>query len=169
MATVEDKLDPESPFLAEENGSEPSTKSEANNEVSEMGMLISDADDTKDGDGELVTFPESSHSFLFTEPIKSVPFFCSLLIAGLSYACLIIALVDNTKSISVPENVSSSVRAAQYMGKFLSYLFYLFLYHHINVLCLLTRRVFLRLHSYPHRSIDGGRNSNCYILTQNNI
>eukprot|EP00573_Skeletonema_grethae_P005086 CAMPEP_0201694854 /NCGR_PEP_ID=MMETSP0578-20130828/6977_1 /ASSEMBLY_ACC=CAM_ASM_000663 /TAXON_ID=267565 /ORGANISM="Skeletonema grethea, Strain CCMP 1804" /LENGTH=79 /DNA_ID=CAMNT_0048180587 /DNA_START=54 /DNA_END=289 /DNA_ORIENTATION=+ len=67
--------DPESPIFSDgnendfdenENGQE-STKSGATNTAAEMGMLISDTDDAKDGVGEEITFPESSHSFLFTE------------------------------------------------------------------------------------------------------
>mmetsp|Transcript_9587 Transcript_9587/g.16316 ORF Transcript_9587/g.16316 Transcript_9587/m.16316 type:complete len:607 (-) Transcript_9587:340-2160(-) len=109
--------DPESPGFNEnsfnENGQE--TPPQTINTVAEMGMLINGTDDAKDGGGNEINFPESSHSFLFTEPVKSIPFVFSLLIACMTYACLCIALFDNANK-DVPVNVSSCVRAAQYMG-----------------------------------------------------
>ena len=119
--------DPESPGFNEksfneksfnENGQE--TPPHTNNTVAEMGMLINGTDDAKDGEGNEINFPESSHSFLFTEPVKSIPFVFSLLIASMTYACLCIALFDNANK-AVPVNVSSCVRAAQYMGELLKH------------------------------------------------
>eukprot|EP00984_Skeletonema_dohrnii_P027544 scaffold17096_cov84-Skeletonema_dohrnii-CCMP3373.AAC.3 len=110
--------DPESPGFNEksfnENGQE--TPPHTNNTVAEMGMLINGTDDAKDGEGNEINFPESSHSFLFTEPVKSIPFVFSLLIASMTYACLFIALINNVVNKDVPVNVSTCVRAAQYIG-----------------------------------------------------
>lgn len=115
--------DPESPGFNEnsfnENGQE--TPPQTINTVAEMGMLINGTDDAKDGGGNEINFPESSHSFLFTEPVKSIPFVFSLLIASMTYACLCIALFDNVSNKDVPVNVSSCVRAAQYMGELLKH------------------------------------------------
>jgi hypothetical protein len=116
ISITQDQSDPEAPGFVE-NENEPSPTS-GDNKVAEMGMLINDTDATKDSDGTELTFPESTHSFLFTEPITSFPFLFSLLIVTMSFACLIIALIDNIKHNDIPVNVDSSVRAAQYMGEF---------------------------------------------------
>eukprot|EP00984_Skeletonema_dohrnii_P028459 scaffold18452_cov71-Skeletonema_dohrnii-CCMP3373.AAC.1 len=120
--------DPESPGFNEnsfnkngfnENGQETPPQSGTTNAVAEMGMLINGTDDAKDGEGNEIIFPESSHSFLFTEPVKSIPFVFSLLIASMTYACLFIALINNVVNKDVPVNVSTCVRAAQYIGELL--------------------------------------------------
>lgn len=166
--------DPESPnfsnenengFDENENGKEP-IKSGATSTAAEMGMLISDTDDPKDGDGEEITFPESSHSFLFTEKVTSLPFVFSLVIVLMSYLCLIIAFIDNYKQLDIPVNVTHSVRVAQYMGELLKY-------QHTTILFIATVTVLYFNVSYHlctagdyrycHRSINGGRNPNCTL------
>jgi hypothetical protein len=110
--------DPQSSTLFKHDDEDPPRSTEdAAGKAAEMGMLINDVDDTK-CDGEL-TIPESTHSFLFTEPVTSLPFLFSLYIAVMSYGCLIIALIDNLAHNDVPENVEISVRIAQYMGELL--------------------------------------------------
>ena len=127
IAIVDEQLDadPESEdaFIEKEQAQDPPSNANAEPNdaaVAEMGMLISATDDTKDSNGgEIfdISFPESTHSFLFTHPVNSVPFVFALMIAGVSSACLIIALIDNLKHSEIPVNVTTSVRAAQYMGE----------------------------------------------------
>lgn len=82
-----------------------------------MGVSISDVDDSKrEYDEEALTLPASTHSFLFTEPFHSIPFQFGLGIAAMSYACLILALINNVKNGSIPANVDLSVRIAQYLS-----------------------------------------------------
>ena len=44
---------------------------------------------------EVITLPESTHSFLFTEPVNSLPFAFGVGIAGISYTCLALSLQNN--------------------------------------------------------------------------
>ena len=99
------------------DGTEPSTSNEVE-KTAEMGMLINETDDTKGGDGSEIFIPESTHSFLFTEPLTSFPFLSSLLIVIMSFVCLCIAFIDNIRHLDIPANVALSVRVAQYMGEF---------------------------------------------------
>ena len=108
--------DPQSSTLFKHDDEDPPQSTADAGKAAEMGMLINDVDDTKsDVQGEL-SIPESTHSFLFTEPVTSPPFLFSLYIAVMSYGCLIIAFIDNVKHNDVPENVEISVRIAQYMA-----------------------------------------------------
>lgn len=152
-------------FDENENGQE-STASGAANTAAEMGMLISDTADDKDGDGEEITFPESSHSFLFTEPVKSIPFVFGLVIVTMSYLCLIIAFIDNFKQLEIPVNVSPSVRVAQYMGELLMYRHTIISYIQLIVLHNMCTTDDCR---YSRRSINGGRNPNSTLSSQENI
>eukprot|EP00970_Alexandrium_tamarense_P018121 scaffold13320_cov215-Alexandrium_tamarense.AAC.5 len=69
-----------------------------------------------------IQLTQSTHSFLFTEDICSLPFLFALTIVGMSYACLILALLDNLEESSsdnrlgVPVQVGYQVRTAQYLG-----------------------------------------------------
>ena len=65
---------------------------------------------------EVITLPESTHSFLFTEPINSLPFAFAIGIAVISYTCLALALQNNLKCGVIPSNVDISVRVAQYLS-----------------------------------------------------
>ena len=56
-----------------------------------MEMGVSCTDDDKKYDYESFALPESTHSLLFTEPIRSIPFVFSILIAAMSYASLSLA------------------------------------------------------------------------------
>ncbi|KAL7533329.1 hypothetical protein ACHAXR_009453 [Thalassiosira sp. AJA248-18] len=84
----------------------------------ETGVSTNDGDDddSQDFREESLTLPESTHSFLFTEPVCSVPFLFSLGIAAISYGCLALALINNVKSGYIPTNVVVSVRVAQYLS-----------------------------------------------------
>lgn len=109
--------DPQSSTLFKHDDEDPPQSTADAGKAAEMGMLIKEVDDTKcDIEGEL-TIPESTHSFLFTEPVTSLPFLFSLYIVVMSYGCLIIALIDNLAHNDTPENVEISVRIAQYMGE----------------------------------------------------
>ena len=62
--------------------------------------------------------PESSHTFLFSEEICTVPFTFGMFIMIMSFLCLGLALADNLiDGINPPVNVKLVVRVAQYMGK----------------------------------------------------
>ncbi len=135
----------ENGFDENENGQEP-IKSGATSTAAEMGMLISDTD-VKDGDGEEIMFPESSHSFLFTEKVTSLPFVFSLVIVMMSYLCLVIAFIDNYKQLDIPVNVTTSVRMAQYMGELLKYQHTTISYIHRHCNCSLLQRLI----SFVHR------------------
>lgn len=91
-------------------------------------VLNNDHDDEKDDDSDPITLPESTHTLLFTEPIKSKPFLFSVIIAAISTLCLILALVNNLpqpgdgfKDI-IPANVTPAVKAAQYCSIFIALL-----------------------------------------------
>lgn len=64
-----------------------------------------------------LTLPESTHSFLFTEKMCSLPFQFGLWIAALSCGCLVLALINNLNRGSIPTNVDWSVRIAQYLSE----------------------------------------------------
>ena len=65
---------------------------------------------------EPLTIPQSTHSFLFTEDINSMPFLFSVGIAGICCTCLLLALINNLQNGQVPANVDVSVKIAQYMS-----------------------------------------------------
>lgn len=79
----------------------------------------SETDDLKEStseEEEPLTISQSTHSFLFTESPTSMPFYFGLGIAIMSFACLILALVDNVQHGEVPYNVPVTVRTAQYLS-----------------------------------------------------
>jgi hypothetical protein len=80
-------------------------------------------DDDVDGiEEEAITFPQSTHSWLFTQHLLSLPFWFSVGIVALSYTCLILALVNIFEEWSpdnpfnVPYQVQPTVRIAQYLA-----------------------------------------------------
>lgn len=80
-----------------------------------------------DDDLDPVTLPKSTHTLLFTEPINSIPFVVSVVIAAISIECLYLALFNNgiAKKIVrdvIPANVDRSVKAAQYISIFIALL-----------------------------------------------
>jgi len=82
-------------------------------------LRLSETDDVKESstyEEEPLTIPQSTHSFLFTEPPNTMPFYFGLGIAVMSFTCLILALVDNVQNGEVPFNVNVSVRIAQYLS-----------------------------------------------------
>ena len=88
------------------------------------------ADDGKDDDSvdDAITLPQSTHTLLFTEPIKSRAFVQSVFIAGLSILCLLLALL-NTEGAKlggykevIPANVPPAVKIAQYASIFVALL-----------------------------------------------
>ena len=79
----------------------------------------SETDDLKEStseEEEPLTISQSTHSFLFTESPTSMPFYFGLGIAIMSFACLILALIDNVQNGEVPYNVPVTVRTAQYLS-----------------------------------------------------
>lgn len=85
----------------------------------------SETDDLKEStseEEEPLTISQSTHSFLFTESPTSMPFYFGLGIAIMSFACLILALVDNVQNGEVPYNVPVTVRTAQYLSIFIALL-----------------------------------------------
>ena len=71
---------------------------------------------------EKLQLPHTTHSFLFTEPVTSLPFVFGAGIAVISYACLSLALCNNLSSGKVPANVDISVRIAQSLSIFIALL-----------------------------------------------
>merc|ERR1719491_245099 len=91
--------------------------------MARMDVSISERDTSYTGEFEMpVTIPESTHTFLFSEDVNSVPFAFSLVIAVISYTCLIMALINNLNKGTIPTNVVVSVAVAQYMGVLISLL-----------------------------------------------
>jgi hypothetical protein len=76
-------------------------------------------------EGEVLTLPHSTHCFLFTEPMGSIPFLFGLVIAAMTYTCLALALTnsfENDGALPIPYNVVTSVRIAQYLAIFIALL-----------------------------------------------
>ena len=71
---------------------------------------------------EAITFPQSTHSWLFTESIYSLPFTFAIGIVSLSYISLILALLNIFEDgepgnrFNVPVSCSTTVRIAQYIA-----------------------------------------------------
>lgn len=71
---------------------------------------------------EAITFPQSTHSWLFTESFFSIPFAFAVGMVALSYISLILALLNVFEEgepgnpFGVPEQVPTSVRIAQYLA-----------------------------------------------------
>ena len=63
-------------------------------EIKDDNKINDDDDDDDDGEDPLC-LTQSIHSFLFTEPISSLPFWFGIIIAAMSYTCLILALLNN--------------------------------------------------------------------------
>lgn len=80
-----------------------------------------------DIDLDPITFDESTHTLLFTEPINSTPFVLSILIAVLSILCLLLSLFNNGLAKEriedvIPANVDTAVKTAQYTSIFIALL-----------------------------------------------
>ena len=73
-----------------------------------------------------ITLPESTHTLLFTEPLKSIPCFISSCIAFFTLLCLYLALYGNWLTFGnkelIPANVHGAVKAAQYTAIFIALL-----------------------------------------------
>ena len=99
-----------------------------NPKLSTAVNLKNDDDDEKDDDLDPITLPESTHTLLFTEPIGSKPFALSVMIAAMSFLCLILALLNNLPRPGngvqdvIPANVGKSVKIAQYCSIFIALL-----------------------------------------------
>ncbi|KAL7473437.1 hypothetical protein ACHAXS_014063 [Conticribra weissflogii] len=92
---------------------------------SEIGLASHDDKEKVDGDDddvEPITLPESTHSLLFSEPICSLGFLFAAFIVVLSYASLLLALVNNftdgtaDNPLNIPYNVTYDVRISQYLA-----------------------------------------------------
>ncbi|KAL7552008.1 hypothetical protein ACHAWF_015220 [Thalassiosira exigua] len=75
---------------------------------------------------EAIVFPQSTHSWLFTQRASSSPFWFAVGIAVLSYTCLLLVLTDifteyePGNPFAVPYQVSPAVRIAQYLAMLVS-------------------------------------------------
>ena len=80
-------------------------------------MSIGDEDDKR-----YITLPQSTHTFLHTQPMNSLPFAFSMGIAVLSIFCLVLVLWNALiagepgNALGVPVRVETSVLIAQYCG-----------------------------------------------------
>jgi len=84
----------------------------------EVGVSV-DVDERKNPreEGETLSLPPSSHCFLFTEPVGSLPFVLCIGIALISNVCLALALANNLASGEIPVNVGLSIGIAKYLGE----------------------------------------------------
>jgi len=82
----------------------------------EMGVSIRGNNNKRGHVEDTVTLPESTYSFLFTEPTRSIPGMFSWGIAAMSCTCLTLALINNITCEEVPASVNTSVRIAQYLA-----------------------------------------------------
>ena len=126
---LEDGLE-SSDQLLDENGSDNNDTQSQNNNIDEpqdneqavitTPLRLSETDDVKESSStyeeEPLTIPQSTHSFLFTEPPTTMPFYFGLGISVMSFVCLILALVDNIENGEIPFNVPVTVRIAQYLS-----------------------------------------------------
>ena len=82
------------------------------------------SDVVKEYRGDPIKLPESTHSLFFTAAFCSLPSLYAWIIAALSIGCLVLALVNaldggtSLNPLNVPDNISSSTRAAQYVSIF---------------------------------------------------
>ena len=78
-------------------------------------------DDLEGYEEEAISLPQSTHSWLFTENLMSLPFWFAVGIVTLSYFCLILALLnifedgEPDNPLAVPFQVQNSVRISQYL------------------------------------------------------
>eukprot|EP00985_Skeletonema_marinoi_P012858 scaffold6280_cov127-Skeletonema_marinoi.AAC.11 len=82
-------------------------------------------DDAKEEEFDVIKLPESTHTLLFTAPIKSPAFRFSFTIAALSILCLLLALSNNIilrGGGEIPANVGMAVKVAQYASIFIALL-----------------------------------------------
>lgn len=63
------------------------------NSIAHIISLVKDDNEATSAADEIITLPESTHSFLFTEPVGSAPFLFGVGIMLLSVTCLLLALV----------------------------------------------------------------------------
>lgn len=104
---------------------------------------------------EALTLPESTHSFLFTEPVGSLPFAFGLGIAAMSCTCLGLALCNNIQTEVIPANVDVSVRIAQYLCELVLYVVEFMHSLHCSIAFMLSS--YFGCCSNLDRSFDGRR------------
>lgn len=86
-----------------------------------VDQFIDDAADEKVAANTL-TLPESTHSLLFLECVCSLPFWFAISIVLISFGCLWLAFLNNIQGgtkdnpFSIPVNVPTEVRIAQYLS-----------------------------------------------------
>ena len=83
-------------------------------------------DDTKEapeyGEPDPIELTKSTHSFLFSEPINSLPFGFAIIVVLMSYTCLFLACYNNMQGgnednrLNAPVGVTVEVRIAQYLS-----------------------------------------------------
>src|SRR5210317_1295295 len=95
---------------------------ESNGSSPQDAGVISNIDDTKDeySEDDPIELTRSTHSLLFSEPVCSLPFLFAIIIAMMSFICLILACYNNMQDssdgnyLNVPVGVTIDVRIAQY-------------------------------------------------------
>jgi len=96
------------------------------NSLKEAAAAAADTiDDAKEEEFDVIKLPESTHTLLFTAPIKSPAFRFSFIIAALSIQCLLLALSNNIilrDGGEIPANVGMAVKVAQYASIFIALL-----------------------------------------------
>jgi len=90
--------------------------------VWEENSGIRNHNDDDDGNKDVVTLPQSTHSLLFTEPFCSISFGLGFAVLNITCLSLSFAFVDGLQSggygndLNIPVNVSLTVRGAQYLA-----------------------------------------------------
>jgi len=83
-----------------------------------------EAGDEKDYIEEPIMLPQSTHTFLFTEDVSSLPFWFAVLTAAISLTCLVLALQNSLCGSSsnnvadAPVQVLPAVKVAQYICEY---------------------------------------------------
>ncbi|KAL7526685.1 hypothetical protein ACHAWF_001874 [Thalassiosira exigua] len=96
--------------------------------AADAGAAAVTVDDSKAVDQSLggyedpITLTQSTHSLLFTEKTRSIPFAFSFAIMVMTYTCLVLALLNNVggwyprNRFNVPVGVTLDVKIAQYLA-----------------------------------------------------
>jgi len=120
--------DAESPSGVDDNTKNEAPTPRASSDADNLNDVAVDHlfDDSLDQKEEIVNhelqLPPSTHTLFFTEKICSLPYAFAIGIAIMSCLCLILVLANNLDGgsegnpFNVPANVSTSVRAAQYLS-----------------------------------------------------
>ncbi len=127
---------------------------------------------------EAIVFPQSTHSWLFTEEIISLPFVFAAGIATISYFCLVLALLnvfedgEPENPFNAPYQVQTSVRIAQYLAwvifsSSISHIVHLFLKPMIRIHNFIFPPFSKWTEQHDYCTNNGRRNTHGTLLAEN--